>query len=117
MTRNDYGWAWFESFRDHGIDPTTQRTGDLEVVKAFARCFGTADGQRVLRHLRALTLDRSLGPGASDTMLRHLEGQRSLVTYIVAATARGSHGPTAGGSGPATTAPTPETPTSDGALT
>jgi hypothetical protein len=92
MSRTDYGWAWFESFRNHGFDPSTQRMADLEVVNAFARCFTSDDGQRVLRHLRALTLERSLGPGASDAMLRHLEGQRALVTYMVATTARGSHG-------------------------
>lgn len=97
MSRTDYGWDWFESFRDYGLEPTPQRPPDLDVAKAFARCFATADGERVLRHLQALTLERSLGPAAPDTMLRHLEGQRSLVTYIVATAARGSQGPDAAG--------------------
>jgi hypothetical protein len=110
MSRTDYGWAWFESFRDHGLDPRPQGVANVEVTRAFARCFSTADGQRVLSYLRALTLERSLGPGASDTMLRHLEGQRSLVTYIVATTARGSLGPDAAGRATAETAPNPETP-------
>ncbi len=110
MSRTDYGWAWFESFRDHGLDPRTQLGADPEVTRAFARCFRTADGQRVLSHLRALTLERSLGPGASDAMLRHFEGQRSLFTYIVATTARGSQGPDAAGRATAETAPNPKTP-------
>lgn len=39
--------------------------------------------------LRKLTLERSLGPGASDALLRHLEGQRHLFAYITALVAQG----------------------------
>jgi hypothetical protein len=70
---------------------------DDDLAGAFARCFAGADGARVLDHLRAATLLRSLGPEASDGALRHLEGQRALVGRILGLVARG--GGTAGGSG------------------
>jgi hypothetical protein len=44
----------------------------------------------VLEHLRRVVLDRRLAPHASDAELRHLEGQRYAVAYIVAMVERGS---------------------------
>ena len=44
---------------------------------------------RVLGFLKAMTLERAVGPEASDAALRHLEGQRQLVTTILALVARG----------------------------
>ena len=58
---------------------------------AAARCFATTDGAKVLAHLKAMTLDRALGPGADNAQLRHLEGQRALVAHLLALIARG-HG-------------------------
>jgi len=49
---------------------------------AFARSFSGDDGERVLSHLRAITLGRALGPEASDAALRHLDGQRCLYLHI-----------------------------------
>lgn len=62
---------------------------DRDFPRSVARCFSSPDGRRILRHLRAITLDRCLGPSASDSMLRHLEGQRSLVRYLISLKARG----------------------------
>lgn len=62
---------------------------DTELAGAFARCFAGIDGRRALAHLRALTLDRHLGPAAPDAALRHLEGQRALVAHILALVVRG----------------------------
>lgn len=72
------GWSWFEpeSSMSKGAD-------DNELALAFARCFRGADGALVLGHLRQMILDRRLGPRASDAELRFLEGQRSVVAYIV----------------------------------
>ncbi len=53
------------------------------------RCFRGQDGRRFLAYLRALTLDRALGPEASDAVLRHVEGQRQLVRHIYNLTAAG----------------------------
>ena len=53
---------------------------DLE--KNYVRCFGTADGANVLKHLRTITIERWLGPNATESELRGLEAQRALVQMI-----------------------------------
>ena len=55
----------------------------------YARCFGTPAGQMVLDHLRKITIERTLGPNASDNELRWAESQRALVRQIEALIARG----------------------------
>lgn len=62
---------------------------DDDVAPLFARVFRGADGERALRTLRAATLDRALGPDASDAALRDLEGRRRLVAWILALVERG----------------------------
>lgn len=59
-------------------DPEAQHLTEL----AFARCFAGEEGKRVLTHLQSITLDRALGPTASDAAIRHLDGQRCLVLHI-----------------------------------
>jgi len=78
------GWAWFEA-----TDRAADDQGEPDVSLAFARCFTGRDGERALDHLRRLILDRRLPPSASDAELRHLEGQRSVVAYLVALIERG----------------------------
>lgn len=58
----------------------------------YARCFSTKEGQRVLNHLKSITLERSLSPDAKNETLRHLEGQRFLVTTIKNLITRGQNG-------------------------
>ena len=86
VDRAPSGWAWFAV-------PETAAAGsgadDLELCRAFARCFAGADGRIVLDHLRRVVLDRRLPPNASDAELRHLEGQRYAVAHIVAMVERG----------------------------
>ncbi len=53
-----------------------------ELAYAFARLFATDDGRAVLRHLRTVTLERVMGPEATDAQLRDLEGARRLVKRI-----------------------------------
>lgn len=71
----------------------TARTSEADTVRpietAFARCFAGEDGKRALDHLREITLERALGPGASDAALRHLEGQRCLVLHMQSMIDRG----------------------------
>lgn len=81
------GWHWFEAVENDEAQDSEQ---SRPVAIAFARCFASPDGQSVLTHLRRLTLERALGPGASDAMLRHLEGQRHLFSYMLALVAKGS---------------------------
>lgn len=81
MIRNEVvGWEWFE--RDHWSPLAQQEQGDPDIAAAFARCFSSPDGERVLRHLRRHTSERALGPEAADSLLRHLEGQRYLMALI-----------------------------------
>jgi hypothetical protein len=84
------GWDWFDDVALAGRVQNDEGDKAANLAIAFARCFASPDGQVVLRHLRAVTLDRSLGPGASDALLRHLEGQRQLVAHILSLTARGA---------------------------
>jgi len=88
MSLHDPGWAWFEPAGDA---PATGggEPADPDLARAFARCFGGDDGGRVMDHLRAITLGRAHGPGASDAQLRHAEGQRQLVAYVNALIERG----------------------------
>ena len=81
------GWRWFD-----GASPETTAK-DHETAAAFARCFATPDGVRVLAALTAMTLSRALGPESSDAALRQLEGQRRLVLTIRALIERGREGP------------------------
>ncbi|MDR1697023.1 MAG: hypothetical protein LBR41_02255 [Rickettsiales bacterium] len=52
------------------------------IEKSYARAFSGADGARVLAHLRGITIERFLGPDATDAALRGLEAQRALVHQI-----------------------------------
>lgn len=85
----DGGWDWFEAA---GAPPPETPESERQLALAFARCFQGRDGEQALSYLRRTTLERALGPGASDTMLRHLEGQRQLVTHITALIQRGRNG-------------------------
>ena len=48
----------------------------------YARTFCTPSGAIVLAHLRKITIERVLGPNATDAELRGLEAQRALVHQI-----------------------------------
>ena len=89
MSSPDHGWAWFERIDADRLDATDSDAADLDLARAFARCFRGEDGSRVIEHLRAVTVGRALGPAASDAQLRHTEGQRQLVAYINALIERG----------------------------
>ena len=69
------------------------RPDPVELSLIAARCFQGNDGRRMLAYLRTITLGRTLGPGADDAHLRHLEGQRQLVHHIQTLIERGRNGP------------------------
>lgn len=79
------GWEWFAAG-----EPAPAAGEELELCRAFARCFASGAGRSVLDHLRRTVLERRLAPSASDAELRHLEGQRCAVAYILAMVERGS---------------------------
>ena len=84
------GWDWLEA--PSPADPNPAAAAERDPAPSFARCFAGGDGARVLAVLRAMTLDRALGPDAPEAALRHLEGQRLLVATILALVARGRAG-------------------------
>lgn len=100
MSGSQTGWSWFErSVHGGSGSPSTQDQVSAEGIDpdralrvAYARCFATPEGEKVLKHLRTITLDRVLGPDASTPMLRHLEGQRQLVSSMAAWVERGRIG-------------------------
>lgn len=70
------------------------RPSSEELALIAARCFQGSDGRRLIAYLRAITLERTLGPACGEAHLRHLEGQRQLVTHIQVLIERGRNGPT-----------------------
>lgn len=53
-----------------------------ENEKNYVRCFCTPAGAIVLKNLREITIERFLGPNATESELRTLEAQRALVHQI-----------------------------------
>jgi hypothetical protein len=84
MTDQELGWSWFDA-----ASAGTGDGADLELCRACARCFGGADGERVIGHLTRTILERRLLPQASDAELRHLEGQRCAIASLLAMVERG----------------------------
>lgn len=62
----------------------TKAMSDEEIRQAFAKCFISREGRIALSFLKRITLERYLGPDCSADELRHLEGQRHLVSYMQA---------------------------------
>ena len=81
MSADENPWPW-------GTEPRAAVADDT-LARAAARVFAGADGEQLARYLRAVTLDRALGPDANVAQLRHLEGQRQLVRHILALAERG----------------------------
>lgn len=80
--------------------PARELPPRADVARAAAMCFRGRDGEVVLDYLRGLTLGRTLGPGADDRLLRHLEGQRQLVVHLIQLIDAGRTGPAAPAAGP-----------------
>lgn len=76
------------------LDPVSDARPDpADLAKAAATCFAGPHGRRLMQYLRSITVERALGPGADDTHLRHLEGQRQLVHHLSTLIDRGRTGP------------------------
>lgn len=59
------------------------------IEHAFARAFSGDAGRVVLGHLRKITIERTLGPNASDSELRWVAAQSALVHQIETLVLRG----------------------------
>lgn len=66
---------------------------DSAVAAAFARCFATDDGKRVLDALMRHCFARTTDPKLDDASLRFLEGQRQLVLWITQMIAKSHSNP------------------------
>ena len=53
-----------------------------KIAHEYARTFAGASGRAVIEHLRRITIERVLGPHATDGELRALEGARAIVHQI-----------------------------------
>lgn len=53
-----------------------------DIEKQYARTFATPSGKQVLIHLRSLTVERIIGPNASNEDLRWWAAQNALVHQI-----------------------------------
>jgi hypothetical protein len=60
---------------------------DIEL--AYAKTFSGESGATVISHLRKITIERVLGPNATDAELRATEGARALVHQIESLILRG----------------------------
>ncbi len=89
MVEPDTGWAWFQTADPGPLDSGDPFASEAELSALAARCFRGRDGERLLDHLRALTLKRALGPRSSNKELRYLEGQRQLVARLSELVKRG----------------------------
>jgi hypothetical protein len=84
------GWGWFDPENTPSSTPTQNECSDETLPQIFAQTFRGPRGERVLSHLKSMTIERVNGPEASGATLRHLEGQRQLVSYILSLVKRGS---------------------------
>lgn len=81
MTPANDAWAWLSDDKAKTVEDITG-ADDVELTRSFTRTFLGRDGIRVMAHLRSITKERALGPEVPASVLRYLEGQRSLVAYI-----------------------------------
>lgn len=88
QAEKETGWTWFET-RSAPPGKEAPVADDDVIRRAFRRCFRGPDADVVLGYLKSITTGRVLGPDASDSMLRYLEGQRALLQHIDALIERG----------------------------
>lgn len=79
-----------EPSEDSPINPAPDEARQL--ARDYAVTFTGRAGAAVLAHLESLTTGRVLGPEASDALLRHVEGQRALLTTVRGLIRRGQSG-------------------------
>lgn len=79
--------------RDDGATRTDKQQLDIDLM--MARVFAGEDGARCLAYLRAITIEQVMGPAATDSALRHLEGQRYIVSIVQRCLNRAQRAPAA----------------------
>ncbi len=76
MTRDREEGGW------KALDSGRRKAPPHELAEAFASCFSSPAGAMVIEYLRRTFLNRRVPPTACDAVLRHVEGQRSVVAHI-----------------------------------
>lgn len=79
------GWTWFDQAEKPPV-------ADQDLAQRFARCFQGAEGDALLAHLVDMTMGRPLGANTRNDILRHVEGQRYLVAYLMTMVRKGREG-------------------------
>ena len=59
-----------------------QTNSQRALEKLATRVFANDDGERLLRHLETITIERVVSPDCPTSILWHLEGQRFLVNQL-----------------------------------
>lgn len=67
------------------------RIEQKNMKRVFARAFSTEDGKKALAYLQYITFYRGFGAEVSNDFLRHVEGQRSIVSTILKFVDQGKH--------------------------
>lgn len=75
------GWPWTAA--------DDARGSGRDLAEVYRSCFQGPAGRLVLDHLRKAFLLRRVAPTASDAELRHVEGQRTAVAWILAMAGNG----------------------------
>jgi len=83
------GWHWFDDVAGAAPKGDANITEQRELAVAAAHCLSGPEGTRVMTHLKQMTRERHLSADCSNRVLRHLEGQRFLVTYLETLVQRG----------------------------
>jgi hypothetical protein len=72
----DLGWSWF-------VTEAPPAFAEDDFAKAVQACFAGRNGDVVIEHLRQTFLERRVPPSASDAELRHIEGQRTAIAFLI----------------------------------
>lgn len=62
-----------------------------DIAHLFNRLFSTADGKKVIDHLKRRTFFQVVPPSETPDVLRDMEGQRRLLFYILTLIERGQN--------------------------
>lgn len=79
------------SIEDMAYTTFVSKMEKSDIEKCFARLFSTEDGKKAIAWLQIITFHRAANGLASDELLRHMEGQRSLLAIILRLIDRGKN--------------------------
>lgn len=84
------GWSYFGYMPETDLVESSEPQSGNDIILSFSKCFASPWGDLALKHLRAITVERTIDPSAPESLLRHVEGQRHLVKHIESLIRRGT---------------------------